>query len=284
MGEYLENREVGLRPSPKSHTRDLFSLEKRTYIVTGGIGSLGQEIATGIMQSGGDVICIDSVEIPPMEQWEDLQILAKACSAKLWYYKCDITNIDTTRSLFREAVTAARFPLRGLVTCAGISSIGRSIDFSIDEMRRIIDVNLTGTFICAQSAAREIFEQGFPASIVFIASMSGHVVNKGFDTAAYSCSKSGVHQLTRNLASEWGSPKTCPLIRVNSLSPGYIRTRMTEDLLKDPIQEGLMSKGSMLNRISTPDEYRGPVVFLLSDASSYVTGADLLVDGGHTGW
>lgn len=59
---------------------------------------------------------------------------------------------------------------------------------------------------------------------------------------------------------------------------------MTEDLLKDPIQEGLMSEGSMLNRISTPDEYRGPVVFLLSDASSYVTGADLLVDGGHTGW
>lgn len=115
---------------------------------------------------------------PQFSITEDLQILAKACSAKLWYYKCDITNVDTTRSLFREAVTAARFPLRGLVTCAGISSIGRSIDFSIEEMRRIIDVNLTGTFICAQSAAREIFEQGFPASIVFIASMSGHVVNK----------------------------------------------------------------------------------------------------------
>ncbi|KAJ6114236.1 hypothetical protein N7486_000014 [Penicillium sp. IBT 16267x] len=284
MGELLENREVGLQPSSKMHTRDLFSLEKRTYIVTGGIGSLGLEIAIGIMQFGGDVVCVDSAESPPTEQWENLQNVAKECGTKLWYYKCDITDIDTTRALFRDAVAAARFPLRGLVTCAGVCSLGPSIDFSIDEMRRIIDVNLTGTFVCAQSAAREIFEKDLPASIVFIASMSGYVVNKGLDTAAYNCSKSGVHQLTRSLASEWGSPKVCPLIRVNLLSPGYIRTRMTKDLLNDPIQERLMSEGSMLGRISDTVEYRGPVVFLLSDASSYVTGADLLVDGGHTGW
>ncbi|CAG7952103.1 unnamed protein product [Penicillium salamii] len=251
--------------------------------VTGGIGSLGVEVATGIMQSGGDVICIDHVQSPPLEQWKYLQTLARVCSAQVWYYGCDITDIEATRALFQKAVAAARFPLRGLVTCAGISSLGRSIDFSIDEMRRIIDVNLTGTFVCAQSAAQEIFEQSLPASIVLIASMSGHVVNKGLDTAAYSCSKSGVHQLTRNLASEWGSPENSPLIRVNSLSPGYIRTSMTEDLLKDPNTRHLMYEGSMLRRISEADEYRGPVVFLLSDASSYMTGADILVDGGYTG-
>ncbi|KAJ5185706.1 hypothetical protein N7472_010546 [Penicillium cf. griseofulvum] len=128
-------------------------------------------------------------------------------------------------------------------------------------MRRIININLTSTFVCAPSAAREISEQGFPASMVFIASMSGYMVNKRFETAAYISSKAGVHHVARHLASEWRSLKGGPVIRINSLSPGYTRTRMTEDLLKYPMQERLMSEGSMLNRISATDKYRGPVMF-----------------------
>ncbi|KAL4930339.1 oxidoreductase [Aspergillus undulatus] len=279
----------------KMHTHDLFNLRERTIIVTGGVGALGLETARAIMECGGDVIAIDCIESAPVAPWENLQKLAVSCSSKLWYYQCDITDPDHTNAVFQSAASQARYPLRGLVACAGICTLGPSVDFSIPEMKRIIDVNLVGTMVCAQAAARIIAKQHSdrPASMVFIASMSGYVVNRGLYSTAYNSSKAGVHQLTRNLASEYGGGNpdgfnaqgwTGPQIRVNSISPGYIKTRMTEPLLADPTQKGLMVGGSMLGRVSTPDEYRGPVIFLLSDASSYMTGGDLLVDGGHTRW
>ncbi|KAL4864771.1 hypothetical protein BDV12DRAFT_188662 [Aspergillus spectabilis] len=258
----------------KMHTYDLFNLKKRTTIVTGGIGALGLEFTRGIIIPDKTLTSVT----------EKLQQLAQACGSKLPYNQCDITDPGATRAIFQNAVSQARFPLRGLVACAGLCTIGPSINFSLSDWKRIVDVNLQGVFVCAQAAANIISQQELPASFVFIASMSGYVVNRGIDCAAYNCSKAGVHQLTRSLASEWGSQKDCPQIRVNSLSPGYIRTRMTEPLLKNSTQEPLMSGGSMLNRVSDPDEYRGPAVFLLSDASSFMTGADLLVDGGYTGW
>lgn len=117
-----------------------------------------------------------------------------------------------------------------------------------------------------------------------IASMSGHGANKGVDTTAYNASKAAVQQIARSLASEWGSNVSMPSIRVNSISPGYIQTRLTEETLERPGIKDLWESDNMLKRISTVDEYRGPVVFLLSDASSFITGTDLRVDGGHTAW
>jgi NAD(P)-dependent dehydrogenase (short-subunit alcohol dehydrogenase family) len=93
-----------------------------------------------------------------------------------------------------------------------------------------------------------------------------------------------VLQLARSLAAEWGSRIGSPSIRVNSISPGYIKTRMTSETLSEPNREKEWSEDNMLNRLSTADEYRGPAMFLLSDASSFVTGSDLRVDGGHTAW
>ncbi|KAJ5817056.1 hypothetical protein N7447_009289, partial [Penicillium robsamsonii] len=139
------------------------------------------------------------------------------------------------------------FALRSLVACAGISSIGQYVHFSIDEMRRIMDVDLTGTFICAQLAAREIFEQGYPASMVFITSMSGHVVNKG------------------KMASD-------RMLGLNQY--GYMD--LTLRLIAFPRWECVSSRGTL--------PLNGEFVFLLSDASNYVTGADLLVGGGWDGY
>ncbi|KAL4799601.1 hypothetical protein BDV19DRAFT_261601 [Aspergillus venezuelensis] len=291
MGSIVQQA-IAAAPGPaQTHTNDLFNLRERTVIVTGGVGFLGLEVARAVLESGGDVICVDCVEEPNPEKWEVTQNLASSCGAKVWYYACDISDPEHTQSVFDTAASAARYPLRGLVACAGISPLGPSIDFSIPEAKRVIDVNTIGTLVCAQAAARIIQKQpaDLSASMVFIASMSGYVVNKGLCSTAYSTSKAAVHQMARNLASEWGisnptSSWTGPSIRVNSISPGYIKTRMTEPLLADETQKGLMVGGSMLGRVSTPDEYRGPVVFLLSDASSFMTGGDLLVDGGHTRW
>ncbi|KAL7419980.1 hypothetical protein Q5752_004943 [Cryptotrichosporon argae] len=117
------------------------------------------------------------------------------------------------------------------------------------------------------------------ASIVLVGSMSGRVANDGLACAAYGASKAGVGQLARSLALEWSGRG----IRVNTLSPGYIRTALTAALLEaEPTLEPLWVRGSLLGRLSTPDEFRGPALFLLSDAASFMTGSDLVVDGGHT--
>ncbi|OAL23398.1 hypothetical protein AYO22_06448 [Fonsecaea multimorphosa] len=320
-----------------STARDLFSLDHRTIIVTGAMGGMGVVVAKAILQSGADVIAIDRDAEPKPSHMvtpnagrpvlglvftEDLETTASSSGTIVSYHACDISNLESTAAVFEHAVSSARYPLRGLVNCAAIGWIGPSISFPVEDAKRIIEVNLIGTLVCAQAAAQLVRKQGrgLSASFVFIASMSGHGGDnyplplprliapsvkgvadylQGTPNAAYAASKAGVHQLTRNLASEWGhspssskatgaiaggDPSLCPSIRVNSVSPGVIRTPMTAGLLANSAFEHLWTEETMLKRLSTPEDYRGPVVFLLSDASAYVTGADLLVDGGYTGW
>ncbi|KAL1863546.1 hypothetical protein Plec18167_000640 [Paecilomyces lecythidis] len=247
---------------------------------------MGLALIEAILESGADVAGIDRVDKPAAEAWENLHDLAKAKGCILTYFQCDISNHETTFEAFRHAISQARFPFRGLVHCAAIGWVGDSLNFPVNEARQIIDVNLIGTLIVAQAAGRlvkeqqDIMEEGVTASFVFIASMSGYIVNKGTPNAAYAASKAGVQQLTRNLASEWA-----PSIRVNTISPGVIKTPMTHGILesrRDLFE--LWSRETMLGRLSEPGDYRGPAVFLLSDASAYITATDLLVDGGYTAW
>ncbi|KAL7793853.1 hypothetical protein V8C37DRAFT_401704 [Trichoderma ceciliae] len=264
--------------------------------VTGATGGLGSQITRAILESGGDVIAIDRDEIPPAATWESLQALSEALSRKLTYRSCDITSPSLTTTVFESATSEARFPLRGLVNCAGVGTVGDSISYPEDLTRRTLDVNLAGSLYVAQAAAKVVRRQHQEgrmedpaASFVFVASMSGYITNKASlatPTAIYSASKAGVHQLTRSLAGEWGS-STCssgPIIRVNSISPGVIQTPMTQEVLSRQDWASVWEQEAMLKRISRPEEYRGPVVFLLGDASSYVTGVDLRVDGGSTAW
>ncbi|KAE8419512.1 hypothetical protein BDV36DRAFT_282164 [Aspergillus pseudocaelatus] len=162
-----------------------------------------------------------------------------------------------------------RYPLKGLVVCAGLSRNGPSTEFPISSFRRVLDINVTGTFLIAQAAAKELIKANVTGSIVFVASMSGYVSNKG---------------LTRSLAAEWGSRVGMPLIRVNSLSPGYIRTAARAEALQKPGMEAQWTGENMLFRLSTVDEFRAPVLFMLGDGSSFMTGTDLHVDGGHCSW
>lgn len=176
-------------------------------------------------------------------------------------------------------------PIRGLYSCAGVSDTDPAVTFSTARFKRLMDINVTGTFTVAQAVANEVMRSGQPsASMLFVASMSGYVSNRGVDTAAYNSSKAAVHQLARSLSAEWGSRKGMPLIRVNTLSPGYIRTAATAESLSKPGMESQWQGDNMLFRLSTADEFRGPVLFALGDGSSFMTGADLRVDGGHCAW
>jgi NAD(P)-dependent dehydrogenase (short-subunit alcohol dehydrogenase family) len=212
----------------------------------------------------------------------------------------NVTDPNDVSKAMEEATAIFRSPLRGLVTSAGISGEVDAVDYSPDDFRKILDINVMGTFICAQAAAREMHKHNSEGSIVLIASMSGSVANKvglrspihtkyltsykGVNISAYNSSKSAVIQFARSLAAEWGASSGKAPIRVNSLSPGYIATplsasaRNRPDILKQWVGD------NMLHRISLAEEYRAPVLFLLRDGSSFLTGHDLKCDGGHTAW
>ncbi|TKA31297.1 hypothetical protein B0A50_02142 [Salinomyces thailandicus] len=263
----LEFREAK-RPqaSPSVSVGDLFRLDNRTVVITGAAGFLGVEVAIAILQSGGDVVAMDVRASPPPAEWAPVEAAAETMDVRLTYISCDVTDADDVTNAFEKMALDLRHPIRGLVACAGISDNGPAIDFPASSLRRMLDVNVTGTFLVAQAAAKQMIQAN------------------GVDTAGYNASKAAVHQLARSLAAEWGSRVNVPLIRVNSLSPGYIRTAATAEALEKPGMEAQWTGDNMLFRLSTADEFRAPILFLLGDGSSFMTAADLRVDGGHCAW
>lgn len=144
-----------------------------------------------------------------------------------------------------------------------------------------LQVNLSGSFLCARAAGRHMLQHGTAGRIIFISSMSAMVVNRPQNQVAYNTSKAGVSAMMRSMAAEW-APRG---VRVNSLAPGYQKTKLIVDLLA---REGDISgdwvRDTPMGRMCNPEELRGAAVFLASDASSFVTGHDLVVDGGYTCW
>lgn len=150
---------------------------------------------------------------------------------------------------------------------------------------QMMDINFKGVYISARSCARQMKKYDTPGSMVLIGSMSGLIANKDLFCAVYNSSKGAVIQLGRSLAMEWGKEINGQPIRVNVLCPGNIVTPMVEANFKDdPSLRAKWEEGNMLGRISSPEEYRGAILFMLSDASSFMTGEHMVIDGGYTAW
>ncbi|KFY12277.1 hypothetical protein V491_06857 [Pseudogymnoascus sp. VKM F-3775] len=262
-------------------TRSLFSLSGKTIIITGGGRGLGITLAAAVLEAGGCAVCIDVLPAPAATEWNNLQILAKKSNLQVTYRRCDITAESELSDCFDQIAadsTEAGAPLGGTIACAGIQQKEPAIEYPVDGFRRIMDVNVTGTFLTIKHSARIFKAEGTKGSIVMIASMSGQVANRGLTCTAYNTSKAAVQQMCRSVAQEWGQYG----IRVNTLSPGYIRTAMTDELLTaEPEVEKTWMAGALLGRLGTPEDFKAPAVFLLADGSSFMTGADLRVDGGH---
>ncbi|KAL3491886.1 NAD(P)-binding protein [Aspergillus germanicus] len=269
-------------PTPATTgTSPLFTLSRRTIAITGGGRGLGITLAAAVLEAGGDVACLDLLPVPSPEEWVHIQKLATAQGLQATYTQCDITDEVATQAALENiaAVGLERgMPLRGAITCAGIQQMVPALEYPVDMWRKMLDVNVVGTFIPAKHCARIFKEQGTPGSIVMIASMSGQIANRGLTCTAYNSSKAAVHQMCRSVAQEWGQYG----IRVNTLSAGYIRTAMTDALLiaKPEVEETWM-RGALLNRLGVPDDFKAPTVYMLADGSGFMTGADLRVDGGH---
>lgn len=264
-------------PSP-----NLFSLSGQTIVVTGGGRGLGITLALAVVEAGANVACLDILPEPSATEWQPLQLLAKKSGLTATYGRCDITresDLQSTLSQISSRSMEQNAPFSGIIACAGIQQKTPVLDYPLEDFNRMLNVNVTGTFLTAKYASKLFIQNQIKGSIVLIASMSGQVANRSLDCAAYNTSKAAVHQLCRSMAQEIGPQHG---IRINTLSPGYIRTAMTDALLKqEPEIEKTWMAGALLGRLGAPEDFKAPAIFLLAPGSAWMTGADLRVDGGH---
>ncbi|KAH8707118.1 short chain dehydrogenase [Phaeosphaeriaceae sp. PMI808] len=259
-----------------SKVRASFELKGRNYVVTGGAQGIGLALTRAIAEMGGNVAVLDLQDKP----FNEFAQLADEHKVKIPYFRADVANEGSLRSAFQSAVEALG-SVDGLVTSAGIALEKPFAKHTWDEVNKILQVNVTGTYFSTQLFAEQVEKQGTGGSAVLIASITSHTVLPSHRMSAYSASKGAVRMLSLALSTE-----LAPLgIRVNSVSPGFIDTEQTK-FVRDSNAKiaDLMFNAPPLKRIGTTDDLVGSVVYLLSDASSYTTGTDIAITGGlHVG-
>lgn len=252
----------------------LFSLTGRVALVTGAGSGIGQRIAIGLAQCGADVALLDRRTDDGLAQTAGHVAATGRRSIQL---QADVTSGAALADAVAET-EAALGPLTLAVNAAGIANANPAELMEEAQFQTMMDINLKGVFLSCQAEARAMLAHGRGA-IVNIASMSGVIVNRGLQQAHYNASKAGVIHMTKSLAMEWVGRG----IRVNTISPGYTATPMNTrpEMVH---QTKLFEEQTPMGRMAHVDEMVGPAVFLLSDAASFVTGHDLLVDGGFCCW
>jgi gluconate 5-dehydrogenase len=244
--------------------KDLFDLSGRVAIVTGGSRGLGKEMAEGLAEAGTSLmLCARRGDWlwPTVEEFRGKGFKAEGML-------CDVAAADQVQALV-DATVQTYGKLDILINNAGVSWGERPETMPTDKWEKVININLTGSFLCAQAAGREMLkhERG---SIINIASVSGLQSSaNGPHYVGYAASKAGLFGLTRELAASWGRQG----IRVNAIAPGFFHSRLAEPSIKarNPIP-----------RIGNEGELKGVAVFLASDAANYITGQIIVVDGGRT--
>jgi len=243
---------------------DLFDLTGKVAIVTGAARGIGQGIAIEMARKGADVVVSDI--IPGNDTVNQIKKLKR----KAIYVKTDISKKKEVENLINETIKNFK-KIDILVNNAGVYIPGNTLDLPEETWDKTMNINLKGCFLCSQAALKHM-KKG--ASIINISSIAGIEGSAG--GAAYCASKGGIRLFTKALAAEVGSLG----IRVNSIHPGLIDTAMTTGFAKDKkALAGMMSK-FLIKRVGKPIDIAGPAVFLASNASSYMTGSEIVADGG----
>ncbi len=253
---------------------DKLRLDGRTAFVTGAGRGIGFSIATALADAGANLALVD---VDLVAAREKAAILEERCGKEVLALRADVRSEMEIEAMV-EAVVKRFGCLDIAFNNAGICINEAALEHSLDSWQRVLDVNLTGVFIGSVAAARQMIKQGSGGSIINTASMSGHIVNWPQPQASYNASKAAVISLTKSLAVEWAADN----IRVNSISPGYIGTDLTlASTYLEPLIPGWKAATPM-GRLGRPDELQAIALYLASDASSFSTGSDYIVDGGFT--
>lgn len=247
----------------------LFDLTGKKALVTGAAVGIGRGCALALARAGADVAIVDLNPQAGAKTAEEIRSLGR----ESLFVPCDVTRRDQVQDMVRRV--AGQFGRLDIaVNNAGLGILGADEEIAQEAWDKVIAVNLTGVFLCAQAEVQQMLRQSpIEGKILNIASMSATICNCN---ASYNGSKAGVVQMTRMMAAEWGKYN----INVNCVSPSYVLTPMhasTPVVVRRRIREL-----TPLGHVERPEDLHGAVIFLASAASNYVTGLDLMVDGGHT--
>jgi len=253
-----------------------FNLEGRAAVITGAGRGLGRAMALALAGAGAHVSIWDVNQ----EDVESAAADITASGGTALPLVVDVTNSQQVEKAIEQVVREFG-GLHAIVNNAGVTSGSPFEELSEEDWARVLGVNLTGMFLCAKYAGRQMIKQGRGGSVINVASISGLVGNRGGNNTHYCTTKGGAIALTRSLAVEWAPHR----IRVNAIAPGYFVTPMTDRLKNRDAEfyQELIDRVP-LGRFGQPEDLAGAVVFLAGDASTFVSGHILVVDGGYTAW
>jgi gluconate 5-dehydrogenase len=254
-----------------AHAEKLFGLSGRVAVITGGSIGLGRQMAEGLAEMGANVVFCARKK----ERCEQAAAELKALGVDTLALACDVTNPASIEEVVKA--TTARFgKIDILINNAGTSWGARAEEMRLEDWNRVIETNLTGTFLCSQAIGKVMIGQrrGKIINVASIAGLAGS--SPELDAIAYSASKGGVITFTRDLARKWAAHG----IHVNAIVPGWFPTHMSGGVIEKNKERIL--QGIPLKRLGNDQDLKGAAVFLASDASDFVTGQILVVDGGQT--
>lgn len=258
----------------KNFAQNLFSLKDKVAFVTGAGSGIGQTVAYGFASAGASVVCFDLRDDGGLA--ETVRTI-ESIGGKAFQITGDVRKISDLRSAIAKTVSLYG-KLDVALNAAGIANANLALEMEEEQWQRVIDINLTGVWNSCKAEAEAMVKNG-GGSIINIGSMSGVIINRGLDQAHYNASKAGVIHLTKSLAMEMVGQK----IRLNVISPGYTATPMnTRPEMIHQTKE--FEDQTPMHRMASVEEMAGPAIFLASEASSYCTGVNLLVDGGFCCW
>jgi NAD(P)-dependent dehydrogenase (short-subunit alcohol dehydrogenase family) len=259
-------------PKAESLT-DLFSLKGKVVVITGASGprGMGIEAARGCAEFGADVAITYSSR--PEGGIKNAEELSKKYGVKAKAYKLDIGSYDAVSSFVQDVIKDFG-KIDAFIANAGRTADSGILDGSVEAWNEVIHTDLNGVFHCAKAVGSHFKERG-TGSFVITSSMSGHVANYPQEQTSYNVAKAGCIHMAKSLANEWRD-----FARVNSISPGYIDTGLSDFVDKET--QKLWHTMIPMGRDGDAKELKGAFLYFVSDASTYTTGADLLIDGGYT--
>ncbi|PNS15074.1 hypothetical protein CAC42_2303 [Sphaceloma murrayae] len=258
-------------------TMSKFTLHGKVAVVTGGGRGLGYNMSQALAEVGIQGIAIMDVQQELGEK--SAQQLSEQTGVDVRFYKVDVRDGHAINQAVQDVVEHyGRIDV--LISAAGIADSNiKAENYDSEKFRRLLDINITGSFLVAQSVGRHMISAKSGGSIIFIASMSGSIVNYPQEQSCYNASKAAVVQMTKSLAAEWARHK----IRVNAISPGYMDTALNRVPALEA-QKRIWVDNTPQKRLGAVDDLNCLAVYLSSEASSYMTGNNCLIDGGYTLW